>query len=355
MKNVVVILSAVLALAVPFGLSAQTKSVIIERVLVRVNGEIFTQSQLTERQINVLRDRKAQVNDPKAIDSDAALRTQLAEVTPDILVTVVDELLLVQHGRELGLKFTDAQFASAIENVKKQNKLDDASFKIALQQEGMTLEQLRQDFERTYLAQAVQSQEVGPRIQPTQEELRQYYNAHQSEFMTRPSVTLREIFFTVQVQNQGGREVFEPGSDAAAKDKVDRVIGRLRAGDDFAALAKEVSDSPTKATGGLIGSLALEDINPGLRAMLETRNVGDVADPIRTPRGYQLLKIEARGESTLEPFDKVNTRIEQRIREERIGAETQKLLERLRGQAIMDWKDQELKAVYEKRLSELLQ
>ena len=94
-------------------------STIVERVLVRVNGEIFTQSQLTNRQINVLRDLK------QTASASTNLEAELALLTPDILVRAVDQLLIAQHGRELGITFTDAQFKSAIDNIKKQNNLDD--------------------------------------------------------------------------------------------------------------------------------------------------------------------------------------------------------------------------------------
>ncbi len=61
---------------------------------------------------------------------------------------VVDELLMVQRGRELGIRFTDENFKQALENVKKQNNLDDEGLKKAIIQAGLTLEELRQNFER---------------------------------------------------------------------------------------------------------------------------------------------------------------------------------------------------------------
>ncbi len=128
-----------------------TNASIIERVLVRVNGEVFTQSQLTQLQIERLRDMER----PK----DFNLQATLAKITPDLLVQAVDELLLVQRGRELGVTFTDKQFQDALDNVKKANNLDDAGLQKALKEEGETMETLRQRFERSYLEQAVQQRE----------------------------------------------------------------------------------------------------------------------------------------------------------------------------------------------------
>src|SRR5262245_1374145 len=94
-------LIAGLVLMAGISIAAQSKGVIVERVLVRVNGEIFTQTELTQRQVEALRDKN--LTGPM---TDARLEQELATVTPDILVAVVDDLLLVQRGREMGVKFT---------------------------------------------------------------------------------------------------------------------------------------------------------------------------------------------------------------------------------------------------------
>src|SRR5512134_667932 len=78
------------------GLAAQGE--IIEQILVKVNGEILTKSELEQRQIVALRQRDPNFRPA----SDADLRKALVEVTPTVIVDAVDELLLVQRGRELG-------------------------------------------------------------------------------------------------------------------------------------------------------------------------------------------------------------------------------------------------------------
>ena len=73
---------------------------------------------------------------------------------------------------------------------------------------------------------------------------------------------------------------------------------------------------------------------------------------MRTQRGYQLFKLESRSEPQLRPFDEVRRDIENAIRSERIEPETQKLLTRLRSQAVIEWKDETLRQLYEKRVAE---
>src|SRR6187397_2179233 len=141
---------------------AQEKSVVIERVIVRVNGEIFTQSELTQRQIDALRDQG------KSASSDVGIQAELDKVTPDLLVSAVDDLLLVQRAREMGVKFDDSQFKQYVDKLKKDNRLDDEMFKRELMtQENMTVEQLRQRFERAYMINSVQQHEIGPSMMIT--------------------------------------------------------------------------------------------------------------------------------------------------------------------------------------------
>jgi hypothetical protein len=130
MKSSVAALAIVGVLAVAGPVTAQRpgSSTILERILVRVNGEIFTQSELTQRQTDAVRARQEQ---PRAIP-EAELYKLLSEMTPDILVETVDELLIVQHGRELGFKFSDDEFKKGLDTLKKDNNLDDQALMEAL-------------------------------------------------------------------------------------------------------------------------------------------------------------------------------------------------------------------------------
>jgi len=95
--------------------SVSAQSVIIQRVLVKVNGEIFTQKDLEQRQIGVLRDK----------GNDKPTPAQIQEITPDLLVDAVDEMLIMQHGRELGYHLSDDAFKNYVESIKTENKLNE--------------------------------------------------------------------------------------------------------------------------------------------------------------------------------------------------------------------------------------
>src|SRR5215831_1895357 len=187
------IVPALIALATLF-LAVAPRAEIIEQVLVKVNGEIFTKTDLEVRQVAALRQLGQQAN-AKANLSDVQLRQMLDEVTPQLMVNVIDEMLLLQRGKELGYKMGDEQFKSMLEQIKKDNKMEtEEQFEAALKQENMTLADLRKNFERTMIISRVQQNEVANKVSVNEEEARKYYDAHLTEFTTPPTLSLREIF-----------------------------------------------------------------------------------------------------------------------------------------------------------------
>ena len=180
-------LTTILAASAAAGLRAD----IIEQILVKVNGEIITKTDLEQRQIAAIRQR------PEAQTlrgNDAELSKLLAEVTPQVIVDAVDELLLTQRGKELGYTMNDEQFKSILDNIRKENKLEtEEQLKVALDQEGMTMADLRRQLEKQMLVSRVQQTEVAGKLGVTEEEVKAYYDANTASFATPPQLTLREI------------------------------------------------------------------------------------------------------------------------------------------------------------------
>lgn len=328
---------------------------ILEQVLVKVNGDILTKTDLEQRQIAALRQRMAQDIDPESLKNDEQLKKALAEVTPRLLVEAIDELLLVQLGRERGYRLTDQQFKEWLTNLRKeQNLLEDEKFYAALKQEGMTLDDLRKSVERQMLIQRVQQDEVGSKLSITEEEARQYYLSHQREFTEATSVTLREILIEVPTSTQEGQTGVNVGRDDDAAKQAAAIRARLASGEDFAKLAAELSAAPSKANGGLIGPMGLGEISESLQKLLKGMKPGDITQPIRTQRGYQILKLETLREAAVQPFDSVRDLVAERVHSERQRQEVRKFLTRVRSQAIIEWKNAELQKAYEQLVAQAL-
>ncbi len=336
----------VVAALVTAGVSVSLRAEILEQVLVKVNGDIVTKSDFERMQVEFLRQKPELQN----VTADSPeLQKAVAESTPQLILSAIDELLLVQRGRELGYVMTDDQFKGVLDNIKKDNNIDtDEKFQEALKQEGMTLADLRRQLEKNMLETRVQQNEVLAKISVTEDEARAFYDAHKNEFTTPSELTLREILIAVPTSDRG----VNVAQDDAAKSKAEDVRHRLLSGEPFARLAGEVSEAASKANGGLIGAVKVDELAPALQTMLGKMKPGDISEVIRTQRGYQILTLESRTETKVKTFDEARQDISDRIADEKRRGETQKYLEKLRGAATITWHNDELKKAYEQALTE---
>jgi peptidyl-prolyl cis-trans isomerase SurA len=305
---------------------------ILEQVLVKVNGEIITKTDLENRQVAALRQRAQQM-------SDDELKKAIATITPDIIVDAVDEMLLLQRGKELGYKVTEEQFKRVLENIRKENKLEsDEQFNAALKQEGISLEQLRKNLEKSMVINQVQQVEVAGRVGISEAEAQAYYAEHKNEFTTPASITLRELLVAVKADAKG----VNVAADEAAKAKAESLVARARAGESFATLVSEASDAPSKANGGLVGPLSAEELDPGVRKLVEGLKPGGVTDAFRTSGGYALLQLDSSTPPVVKSFEAARDDIAQKVYESKRSAEFARYIARLRSQAIIEWKNEEM-------------
>jgi parvulin-like peptidyl-prolyl isomerase len=329
-----VVLCAVVAVA-------PIRAEILEQVLVKVNGDIITKSEFELRQVQELRNRPGLAN---VSPTSPELQKAITEVTPDLILDAVDRLLMVQRGRELGYAMGDDQFKNVLDSIKKQNNIaTDEQFQQALKESGMTLADLRQEIERNMLEQRVQQTDVMDKISVTEEESRTYYEQHRNEFTTPAELTLREIFIEVP-QDERGVNV---AADDAGREKAEDIRHRLLAGEPFARMAGEVSAAPSKANGGLVGPLKEQDLAPALQKQLDAMKIGDISEVMRVTRGYQILKLESRSDTKIRSFDDARDDISRRVADRKMRGELMKYLDRLREQATIVWKNDELKKAYE--------
>jgi parvulin-like peptidyl-prolyl isomerase len=339
--------STVFAVVLCSALAAAARSEILEQVLVKVNGEIFTKTDLETRQVQEIRQRGKPI-DLNTEQGNAELRKAITEVTPSLLVSVVDEMLVVQRGKELGYRLSDEQFKSVLDNLKTQNKIEnDEQLLAALKQENMTMTDLRRNLERQMIATRVQQAEIFGRVAVTEDEARKYFDQHINEFTTPSSVMLREILVTLPADSRG----VNVAADEAARDKAEAIRQRILGGEPFEKIAAESSDAASKANGGLIGPLNVNDLSADSRKLVDGLKVGGVTTVVRTQRGYQILKLESSTPTQVLTFDQAREQISERVVTDKRRDEFQKYLVKLRAQAIIDWKNADVKKAYEEGLA----
>ena len=250
----------------------------------KVNGEILTKTDLEQRQVQALRARGIQPAD------DEALKKAIADITPTLLVETIDEMLLVQRGKELGYKMTDEEFNRVVTRIRTDNKLDtDEAFHAALKQEGMTMADLRASLEKQMLVTRVQQAEVMGKISITEEEARKYHAEHVKEFTRPGQVTIREI----QVAVPRATRASTSASTMRPRPRPKRRASGSLGGEAFEQVAGEVSTSPLAGQRRPGRAAEPGELTPAFQELLKALKPGDVSDVIRTPAGYQIVKLES--------------------------------------------------------------
>lgn len=289
---------------------------VIEEIVAVVNDDVITLSKFRQEwqdRVDMLRSQWQGEELDKEIE---ALKGQIL----DILIT---DLLLLQKGRELardrGLDINE-QVRAAIENVKKQNNLSsDDDLRRALQQSGMSFEAWRSQLEETFLRQAVIVSEVDRTIVLDDSQIVQYYKEHPAEFTQPTEYKLRAVYLALD-----GRTA----EDLEARRR--EVSGRLNAGQDFEAVAKELSDPPLNETGGDLGRFKKGELETTLEQAVDKLKSGETAPWLETKNGWYLLKIEERVDSYLKPFEEVKKDVEGNLFNARRGKKIDEYLKDLR-------------------------
>ncbi len=337
------LLSLLLALFVAAPLTAD----VIEAVLVKVNGEIIAKTEFEERQIQLL--RQLRMSGELSDTSDEALSDALYEATPQMIVTAVDELLLVQKAKEMNLTMEEGQFADIINNIKEQNDLEtDEQFEAALSAEGMTMDDLRRSMERQVMLSRVRQVAIMSKVRMTQFETREYYDNHLDDYGVPGRVTLREIL----IESLEGETSLE--TDRMLIEKAEAARQRILAGESFASVAAEISDSQSRSNGGLIGPINEDDLAPAIQDLLIDMEPGDMSQPFKTTLGYQILQLDTLTEAGFVPFEEVKDEIQNRMFNERRDAEYESYMGTLREEAIIEWKNEALHEAYDEHIAQNL-
>ena len=332
------------------GRQAQT-GVILQRILVKIDEGIITQTDLEDQYLELMGRRQfpAGQRPRPGVESFLALQS----ITPEVIATLVEDLLIFQHGQDRGYELTDERFEELVEEIKMEQGLDsDQEFaQLVRREEGISVDRFRRIMERQMVIKQIKQLEVLNRAKVTDKEVEAYYQANIDEFMGSATVAIREILIKGQNRNIVGTfatAAMDDRAKAAAQEARQRVLD----GEEFAAVVAEVSVSPSKLNDGLIGPIDLSMLSATLIEALSSLEIGGVTEVVRTERGdYQILKLEARTEAGAIPFEQVSERIRDEMLSDRYLAEYSQLIDRLNGQVIIEWRDEQLRHAYEEYLN----
>jgi parvulin-like peptidyl-prolyl isomerase len=316
------LLGCLLALSPTFAADVR----VIEQIVAKVNNEIITTGDLKRgrEQLEAELRRRGL--------SGAKLEAELKEREKDILRDRIDELLLVQRGRDLNIN-VDAEVSKYLADIQLQYKIADQDkfHEWIREQTGMPFEDFRAEMKNNFLTRRVIGQEVGSKINIPRAEVEKYYNEHKEEFIREERVLLREIL----ISTEGKPEAEIPALEKKARDLVERA----RKGERFGELARDNSDAVTAQNMGELGWFRRADLNPQIVEHVFGKERGYVTDPIRIPNGFLILRVEETHKAGLASLEEVQNEIMEKLYMPRFQPALREYLTKLRMDAFLEIRD----------------
>ena len=269
---------------------------VVEDVIARINDQIITRSEYEAAEGQLLQDARQQNL------SEADLEDHLHNLLRDM----IDEQLLLSKGKELGIT-GDAETMRELDDIRKKNNLASMEeLEKAAAAQGVSFEDFKQHIRDQIIRQQVVRDEVGRHLNMTHADEQAYYAAHAADFTVPEQVHLSEILIPTP-ENATEAEI------TAAQSKADGVAAKLKAGANFAELAKTASGGPNASTGGDLGDWKRGALGDILEKATFSLPVGGNTPPIRTRQGFVILHVDAHQAAGVPPLSAVEDKIQEAL------------------------------------------
>jgi peptidyl-prolyl cis-trans isomerase SurA len=265
---------------------------VVDQLIAVIDGEPYTL-----RNVEEYAKRKLKVEFPTGD------LNRINQSDSDVLEQFITEKLLDAEIREAGITVTNEDVEQYIDEVKKNNRLSESDFKMALAREGMTLDAYKESVKSELAKSELVRRQVRSKISVTDADVERYYQINSKNFRTGDRARIRHILLSLS--ENAAPEVVQ---STLAKTK--EIYGRIKAGEDFAKLAGEFSEGAGRGDGGDIGWVNRGTLIAGLdETAFEKLAVGQVSEPFRTAMGYHIVKLEARVSGAVEPLSSAAPKI----------------------------------------------
>lgn len=287
---------ATLLLAAALGIASTAGAEIMNGIAAIVNDELITSLELKREYALVLKEAEKR----GAVLPEAALKLKL-----DVLNSLIDRKLVRQKIKELNIVISEEEIRQSIEDIKRQNKLSQEALVSALLAQGITFDQYKAQMKEQLERLRLMSQEVKSKIQVSERELREFYDANRALYLEEPTYRARHIFLKVdkKASNDEIKKIMSKAAD---------VVAEAKSNSDFTALAKKYSDEAGAAKeGGDLGTFKKGDMLPEIESAVLAMKPGEISELVTTPAGFHIIKLEEKSPEKLKPFETVKASIDE--------------------------------------------
>jgi peptidyl-prolyl cis-trans isomerase SurA len=312
---------------------------VVEEIVARVNNEIITRTEYVRSRDQLKQEVLQQ--DPSSADRDFSDRQK------DVLRDLIDQQLLLQKGKDLGIT-GDTELVKRLDEMRKEMKLETMEdLEKAAEAQGASYEDFKQNLRNQIITQRVIGQEVGQHLSMSKDDEKKFYDQHKAEMEQPEQVRLSEILIAPKVPAKpaapGAKP--DPPSDteneaalAAAQAKANDVLEQIHKGVPFADLAKKFSDGPSAKDGGDLSYFKRGTLAKELEDKVFALKAGAVTEVIRTKQGYVILQASEHQEAGVPSLKEAEPRIQDALYMQKLQPALRAYLMTLRENAFIDIK-----------------
>ena len=261
-------------------------------IVVVVNQELVTNAELQQR-INRIRDVATKEKTP--LPPPDELRRQVLDV-------LINERVQITNARETGPRLDEAEVDRAVLNVALQNQMTMPQLRSRLQQQGLSYTSFRGNLRDQMMVERVREREVSARIKISNEEIDTELEKRRAAAGSGVQLNLAQILVTVP-------EGASPVEIDQRRARADAAMARVKAGEAFDAVAREVSEDGNRAQGGVIGLRPADRLPDVFVDFVKALKPGDVAPTLlRSGAGFHVLKLVDRVQGAGAGFSVQQTR-----------------------------------------------
>ncbi len=325
----------------PALLSADT---VVEEIIARVNNSIVTRSEY-------LRSRE-QLKDEAKQQAPSNFEAVYAEKERDVLRDLIDQQLLLEKGKDLGIT-ADTELIKKLDEMRKQMNLESMEdLEKAATAQGFSYEDFKQNLRNQIITQQVIGREVGSHLNIAKEEEQKFYDQHKSEMEQPEQIRLSEILVAppkapasqdptapppaAGTQPSPLAPPIELAPLATAKTKAEGLLDQIKKGATFEEVAKKSSDGTSAAQGGDLGEFKRGTLSKDLEDRTFAMKAGEITDVIHTKQGFIILKVTEHQMAGIPTMKQMEPRIQDALYYQKLQPALRAYLKKLREEAFID-------------------
>lgn len=239
-----------------------------------VNSEPITNQEVRNRLIQI----------EQQLSARGGAMPSRQELYAQVLERLISERTQIQLARDSGVRVDSQAIDNALQNIARQNQISLEQLRQRLREDGIDINTLRNNLRDELLLQRVREREVEPRVRITETELDAFIREQRDAPNGEIEINIAQILVAVP-DNATEAQI------APLAAKAQRAAERAKAGEDFAVLARELSDAPDRANGGQLGLRSADRVPTLFLEATQNTPSGGITGPVRSGAGFHVLKV----------------------------------------------------------------